>query len=376
MEIYLKNWYNKLLQELVKTNELKVISPFLGEQILRKIESKFNFRNFELITRYNLQDFALKVSSLEGLKFAVNNGAMVYGIKGLHSKVYLFDKRVAIITSANLTNGGLRNNEECGIYLTDKKIITNLHNHFNDLKIIAGQNLNINECLKWESKLSKINTTKGKAATLPDYGATKTNINISVNYYIKFFGKADNRVELDFPIKTEIERALCHYACGFPKNKKPRQVNDGDIIYMARMTENPNDYAIFGKATALKFKDGRDIASDIEIQEREWKRKWSAYLRVEKPIFLNGFMGNGILLSDLVNKFEYDSFPSTRKRYDNGERDIVVNRSLMRKAYIGITHNAANWLDQQFEDALRITGKVSDNFLKNLPQTSTDLNDW
>ncbi|WP_424495372.1 phospholipase D family protein [Salinimicrobium sp. GXAS 041] len=359
-----------------KTKNLRVISPFVGEQILRKIEKNFNFQNFELITRYNLQDFALKVSSLDGIKFSVDKGANIYGIKGLHSKVYLLDKRAAIITSANLTNGGLRNNMECGIYLTDKKVIKDLHNHFNDLKNIAGQNLQLNECLKWESKLSNINTTKGKAAKLPDYGSSKTNFNNSINYYIKFFGKGDNRVELDFPVKEEIDRALCHYACGFPINKKPRQVNDGDIIYMARMTQNPNDYAIFGKATALKFTEGRDIASDIEKQEREWKNKWPAYLRVEKPIFLNGTMGDGILLSDLIDKFEYDSFPSTRKRYDKGEQNIVVKRSLMRKAYTKITNNSANWLEQQFEDALQITGKVPDSFLKNLPQTTTNLKNW
>ena len=276
MEIYLKNWYSKFIKELPKTNNLKVISPFVSEQILRKIESKFNFQNFQLITRYNLQDFALKVSSLEGIKFSVSKGASIYGIRGLHSKVYLFDKRAAIITSANLTNGGLRNNEECGIYLTDRNVVNELNKHFKDLKEIAGQNLTMNECLNWESKISNINITKGKAVTLPNYGSTKSSFNSSINYYIKFFGKADNRVQLDFPVKEEIDRALCHYACGFPINKKPRQVNDGDIIYMARMTENPNDYAIFGKAIALKFKEGRDIASDIEKQEREWKKKMAS----------------------------------------------------------------------------------------------------
>tara|TARA_R100000541_G_scaffold40901_1_gene48380 strand:+ start:719 stop:1849 length:1131 start_codon:yes stop_codon:yes gene_type:complete len=376
MEIYLKNWYSKFIKELPKTNNLKVISPFVSEQILRKIESKFNFQNFQLITRYNLQDFALKVSSLEGIKFSVSKGASIYGIRGLHSKVYLFDKRAAIITSANLTNGGLRNNEECGIYLTDRNVVNELNKHFKDLKEIAGQNLTMNECLNWESKISNINITKGKAVTLPNYGSTKSSFNSSINYYIKFFGKADNRVQLDFPVKEEIDRALCHYACGFPINKKPRQVNDGDIIYMARMTENPNDYAIFGKAIALKFKEGRDIASDIEKQEREWKKKWPAYLRVEQPTFLNGNMGDGVLLSDLMDKFEYDSFPSTRIRYNNGERDIVAKKSLMRKAYVRITNNAAKWLDQQFDDALQISGKVSDSFLSNLPQTTTDLDDW
>jgi hypothetical protein len=71
MELYLKNWYNKFLDELHRTIELKIISPFVKEQVLRKVQSQFDFNNFELITRYNLQDFAMTLSSLAGLKFSV-----------------------------------------------------------------------------------------------------------------------------------------------------------------------------------------------------------------------------------------------------------------------------------------------------------------
>src|SRR4051812_542662 len=107
MELYLKNWYSKLLLELEKTKQLRIVSPFVKEHVIRKIQGQFDFNNFELITRFNLRDFASNVSSLDGLKFSVEKGASVYGIKDLHSKIYLFDNRAAIITSANLTSGGL-----------------------------------------------------------------------------------------------------------------------------------------------------------------------------------------------------------------------------------------------------------------------------
>lgn len=376
MELYLKNWYKKLLDELPNTKELKIISPFVKEQVVRKIESQFDYNNFELITRFNLQDFAMKVSSLNGLKFCVEKGARVFGIKDLHSKVYIFDKRAAIITSANLTNGGLVSNHECGIFLTDKSVIQNLHNYFNDLKKIAPNKLTTDKCDAWETKLAGIEVHKGKAATLPDYGATLTSFDKTKNYYIKFFGKSDNRVELDFPIKTEIDRALCHYACGFPLKKQPQQVNEGDVIFMARMTENPYDYSIFGKAIALKYTEGRDRASKQEIAERPWKQKWPIYLRVKNPVFINGTMADGILLSDLLSKFDYDSFPSTRKRYDDGELDIKPTKSLMRKAYVKLTHNSAEWLDQKLDEALSSVGQVDDKFLKSLPQTTTNIAAW
>ncbi len=376
MELYLKNWYKKLLDELPKTKNLKIISPFVKEQVVRKIQSQFDFQDFELVTRFNLQDFAMKVSSLSGLKFSVESGARIFGIKELHSKVYLFDKRAAIITSANLTNGGLISNYECGIFFTDKNIIQNLHKYFNKLKTIASNKLTVEDCDDWETKLTGIEVRKGKANTLPDYGASLVKFDKTKNYYIKIFGNSDNRVTLDFPITKEIDSALCHYACGFPLKKQPQQVNEGDIIFMARMIENPNDYAIFGKAVALKYTKGRDKASEKEIAERPWKQHWPIYLRVKNPVFINGTMTDGIFLSDLISKFDYDSFPSTRQRYENGEKDIKPTRSLMRKAYVKLTHNSAEWLEQKLGEALSNIGQVDDKFIQNLPRTTINIASW
>jgi HKD family nuclease len=367
MELYLKNWYKKFLDELSRTRELKIISPFVKEQVLRKIQSQFDFNNFELITRYNLQDFAMTVSSLTGLKFSVESGASIYGIKELHSKVYLFDKRAAIVTSANLTNGGLVSNYECGIFLTDEAVIQSLHDYFNQLKKIASNKLTVQDCDSWEQKLAGIVIQKGKASTLPDFGASATGFDKTKNYFIKFFGKADDRVGLDFLVTEEIDSALCHYGCGFPLNKKPRQVDEGDIVFMARMTENPHDYAVFGKATALKYTEGRDIASEQEIDERSWKKNWPIYLRVKDPVFINGKMADCILLFDLIDKFDYDSFPSTRRRFDDGEKNIKPTKSLMRKAIIKLTHNSAAWLEQKFDEVVNNIGQVDDTFIQSLP---------
>ena len=376
MELYLKNWYKKFLEEIPRTKELKIISPFVKEQILRKIQSQFDFNNFELITRYNLQDFAMKVSSLTALKFSVECGASIYGIKELHSKVYLFDKRAAIVTSANLTNGGLISNYECGIFLTEKILIQNLHKYFDELKKIASNKLTVHHCTIWEKILALVEISMGNASTLPDFGAAATSFDKKRNYYIKFFGNADNRVGLDFLVTEEIDRALCHYACGFPLNKKPQQVKEGDIVFMARMTENPYDYAIFGKAIAHKYTEGRDKASKQEIAQRPWKKNWPIYLRVKDPVFINGTMADGILLSDLINKFDYDSFPSTRKRFEKGEKCIRPTKSLMRKPYVKLTHNSAEWLEQKFDAAVINIGQVDDKFIQSLPQTTTDIATW
>lgn len=371
MELFLKNWHNKFMDELSVTENLKIISPFVHEHVIRKILNRVDHKNFELITRYNLQDFALKVSSLKGLKSIVQSGSKVYGIKGLHSKVYLFDHRSALVTSANLTRGGVMSNYECGILLTDKKIINDLHNYFIQLKVIGKNPLTIEQCEDWELELSRQEYSRGQSISLPDFGASEVIMEHEINYYIKFFGTSHNRVSLDFKVKEEIDRALCHYACGFPENKKPRQVNDGDIVFMARMTENPNDYAIFGRAIACKYKEGRDRASAQEMSERDWKKKWPIYLRIKHAIFINATLSDCIFLSELMTKFEHNSFPSTRDRYDNGEIDIKPTKSLMRKAYIKLTPESALWLEHEFQESLKTFGRVRDSFIKKLPQSTT-----
>jgi len=359
MELHLKNWYKKFLEELPKTKELKIISPFVSEQVIRKIHKDIDFQKFELITRFNLQDFAMKISSLKSLKFAVENGAGVFGIRGLHSKVYLFDKRAAIITSANLTLGGLENNFECGICLSDNDIILNLHKYFNELKAIAKSKLTVDLCDEWESQLAGIKIPKGKEITLPDFGASLKQIDKTRSYYVKFFGTSDNRVDMNFRVKDEINQAYCHYACGFPKNKRPRQVNDGDIIFMARMTRDPIDYAIFGKAVAIKYLEGRDKASKIETKLLPWKKNWPIYLRVYDPVFIEGTMLNCVLLSDLIKTFDYNSFSSTKKRFNKGELDIKPKKSLMQKPYIKLTKDSAEWLSEKFDEALTTFEKYS-----------------
>lgn len=370
MTIYLRNWYDKLLNELNHTKRLRIISPFVKEHVIRKIASTFDLKNFELITRFNLRDFASNVSSLDGLKFGVENGASIYGIKDLHSKIYLFDDKAAIVSSANLTNGGLVNNYECGIYLTDNTIVKQLHGYFDELQVIADQKLNIEQCESWQQQITEIEIYNTKTPSLPDYGASEIKIDKSKNYYIKFFGTADNRVPLSFSSEQEVERALCHYACGFSINKKPRRFRDGDIIYLARMTYEPTDYAIFGKAEAIRFVDERDKASKSEIEERPWKANWPIYLRLKNPVFINGTMGDCVSLYDLIKKFSYESFPSTKDRYDKGERQINPYLSLSQQAYIKITPDAAEWLEARFQGALYRVGKIDSTFINSLPKAN------
>lgn len=369
MKIHLKNWIDLLSNEISRTKKLRIISPFVKEQVLRNISDKFDMRNLELITKYCLRDFASGVSSLKGLMFAIEKGSSIYGIRDLHSKIYLFDHRTALVTSANLTSGGLKNNYECGIFINEASIIEELHEHFNELVEISKNKLELHICEEWQSIISSANIPISDLPSLPDYGASKTKFNTDKGYYVKFFGTAEYRKPFDYLVRDEIDSSLCHYACGFSVKKKPRRFKEGDIIYLARMTY-PNNYSIFGKAEAIQYNEIRDIASSKEKKERPWKNDWPVYLRLKNTRFIDTQLGNCTMLYDLIEQFQYMSFKSTERRYLNKEKNINPYLSLSQQPYVRLTISSAEWLESRFQENINTYGSVSDKFILSLPQST------
>jgi len=328
----------------------------------------YNFSKFELITRFSMGDFALNLSSLDALRFCVTEGATVFGVKDLHSKVYLFDERRAIVSSANLTNGGLIHNLECGLVTDDSKVIQELQSYFEKLKSLGGKALTVEMCDEWQATLDALEIVNGPAHSLPDFGASEISVDNNRRYYVKFLGTSLTRLPLETPTREVIESALCHYAVGFSYNKKPRRINDNDVIYIARMTNCPNDYSVFGKAYAIRFNELRDTPSPREIEERPWKRGWPYYLRIKSAEFIDGRLGDGVLLYDLIKALDYEAFATTKERYTWGERNINPYRSLSQQPYIQLSSKGAEWLEARFQESLRTTKKISRRFLNGLPQ--------
>ncbi len=97
--------------------------------------------------------------------------------------------------------------------------------------------------------------------------------------FIKFLGEGDNRVPVAFATIEEIELAGCHWAVAYPATRRPRSVEDGAIMFIARLTDEP-DIRIFGRAIGMKYRPVRDDASPEDIALRPWKEKWPRYVRV------------------------------------------------------------------------------------------------
>ena len=118
-----QNWLSEFKNELCDTDEIRIISPFITDSIVSHLIRSFKGKQIKVITRYNLNEFRRGVSSLTALERLLKSNAEIKGVKDLHSKLYLFDEKSVIVTSANFTQGGFFNNKEFGILSDENKTV-------------------------------------------------------------------------------------------------------------------------------------------------------------------------------------------------------------------------------------------------------------
>ena len=118
--------------DLVRTSQEQLLaSPFIKANIAKMIlDNKPTKANISLLTSYKLTNFYRKTSDLLALKYFIESSIEVRNYPTLHAKTYIFDSERAIVTSANLTLGGLQNNYECGILIYDSKTVKRLKSDF------------------------------------------------------------------------------------------------------------------------------------------------------------------------------------------------------------------------------------------------------
>lgn len=354
IEVVDNNWIKLFLEELPKTKSLYLISPFITKNIVDYILIEGRPK-IKLITRFNLNDFFSNASSLSALKLLVENGVEVKGILNLHSKVYLFDKRCAVICSANLTAGGFFRNYEFGLKIIEDSCIAKSFDYFNTLWNFSDEILTTEKIDEWQNIL-KISNKNTDNIIFPDFG----NPDPKRQYFIKLFGKSEDRVDLNFVVRDQIKNSHCHWALSFSK-PNPKRYNDGDVVYMARMVK-PNDYAIFGRAIAIRHNRQRDEASASDIDQISWKKQYRYYIRVLNPEFIDKTFENCPKMNDLIDKFQVNSFLSTQKKYANGKRVTNVKRTLCQAPDVRLPACAAEWLEKKFNESMSENGAIPQEY--------------
>jgi hypothetical protein len=169
MKILRTPWLNEFLGLVENAEEsIKITSPFIKKSITNQlIENKQVQTKIELITSFKINSIyngSLDLNSVDGI---LNNKGQVKNYSRLHAKIYIFDNQKAIISSGNLTNGGLLSNYEYGVLFEDKEIVNEVVNDFDYL--YSGIDGNIEKVHIDEVKRILDKIPKPIHQTLPEY---------------------------------------------------------------------------------------------------------------------------------------------------------------------------------------------------------------
>jgi hypothetical protein len=365
-------WGNELDDAVsLRSGQIEVICPFIKMRTAERLLAGGRPPAFRILTRFDLKCFNDKASDIDALRLLLDAGASIRGVRGLHSKLYLFGNERVIVTSANLTEAAMTRNHEFGFVSRHSAVIAECAGYFEQLWGPAGGDLERRALDEWRSILDeerRRRPAERKETSLPDFGIVVELPSPFTTFvpaaevagqqaFLKFFGTSANRANLDEPIADIVERSECTWACTYPPNKRPRQVEDGDEIFMAYLITG-GDLRVFGRAIGRKHRPGLDEATEEEMEKRDWKREWPIYVRVHSGRFLNGPLANGISVRQMMGKLGSDSYRPTQQNALIGKGNIVPSRSIMQKAHMQLTPQSAAWLGARLEDAFRRHGEL------------------
>lgn len=347
---------------------LRIICPFIKGVPFWALVGDAIPADTRVITRFDLQGFAGGVSDIWALQSVLEVGGEVRGIRGLHSKVFVFSDAAAAVTSANLTHKGLNQNAEFGCISELPEFVQVCQSYFDDLWHRGAPSVTPERLNEWDEQVTRYQLAAGRPGTrrdLPDHGVETGKdsedaptldeapdatgairpawVTEALHGHVKFFGQGHDRVPWSLPVLDEIYGSGSNWACTYPQNRRPRKVEDGDVMYLARMVEHPDDYLIYGRGAAMAYVDGRDDASPGDIDLRPWKREYPHYIRVHDAEFIAGLVSNGISLSTLMDDLGADSFVSTQANARRGRGNVVPRMALRQhpgcdcppRAYLG-----------------------------------------
>jgi hypothetical protein len=118
--------------------EVVILSPWIKKQMWDRVRGqlkKFIQRggNLRVFMRGCESDYSSGMS--DDIQDAVKSiGGEVLFVHSLHAKIYVIDRREAIVTSANLSKGGIDDNYEAGIWLNDPNVLKDICAYIDDLR--------------------------------------------------------------------------------------------------------------------------------------------------------------------------------------------------------------------------------------------------
>lgn len=396
IELLTTNHLETILNLFEETqNEVKIISPFLTLSMVETLCDSVKIKGVScaFITRLYLEDVVKKANSIDALERMLEAGIKVYLVRKLHTKLYLFDGKSAILGSANFTNGGFRSNVELSLLLSGQDQVTReLQDYFDDMAReldAAPEGVLTPDIISDARKLyekhyhSRKHMTSGVTYSGKMYGALlgKNKKDLSPDeiekelkacegerdlvrdlfkqqeqseqvlyghtIWLKFVGEGNDRFLPDeryTPVSFPLDGGTA-YLANYPYKVA---VRDGDEIYFAALSTDSHGRQqpiIVGRGHLVEFSPD-NFASEPMVRKYDWMCRFPWYCIVKDCEFLDTVIKNGVPMDEIWDALGSDTYAIS---FGKQEDISAVTRKHHRKAHIKLSGNAKELIDKKFD---------------------------
>lgn len=388
IEILTDNHYDKIMDVFETTKkQIKIVSPFLSMNMAKKLCDIVNNHNVQctFITRFYLEDMFAKANSIDAIELMMNSGIEVYALKGLHTKLYLFDDNVGVVGSANFTSGGFVSNFELSLMAVEEtELLSDLHDYYDDMvekvkqsaegiitaKILADARVKYKRLLdnkksdnsttsiymygaeldkkKYDSvdwKISEVISSIGKKDIMQEvFRENIEEVKYDYTVWLKFDGEGNDRLNPHekFPMVNVLLDGKKVYIENYPF--KVGAIKDGDVVYLAAITtdtKGKNQPVIVGRGTMRGFTE-KNYVQPLWILNHDWMERYPYYCVLKEAKILNTGVSNGIPLSVVWDELGSNTYAAS---FGRNETLVEVARKHYQKAHMRLSGNAKNFID-------------------------------
>ena len=394
-----KNFGVKFNEELIMTKDtLSIVSPFISYKTANYLADWLDSTDKDIhctiITRFNREEFLQGSNSLEGLEALYKSGASIYALQHLHSKLYIFDNRSAILGSANFSISGFFKNHELGIFVKDEiDFIGNIINYASNLlhsikeagdfevtqDVINKEKKHVIERLSQRtSRSTKYKNQHRWGAIVDNHENEKEIMDVYVDnghfdiiekviedeptpptkgtgIWLKFEGISEDRIPNTNHYKER--KVILHEVVNrtyYPR--PPKSVQSGDIIFMATVSYDKNGVKtpmIVGYATAGGFDDS-NVVDKNNKEYLHFNNRYPYFIELYDARFLKTTISEGIPLIELCSTLKHNVYPKTQLKPNTPMKSILKRHH--QKAHIQITPEARDYLIKRLESLFQESG--------------------
>lgn len=236
-----KNHEDKVVEMISKSDEIIVVSPFLSDDYEFIIEKSKALKKITIITNLEkYDDTASKVISLYEYSEICKKHNIDFVLKNdgkLHGKVYIFFKEGksigVLVTSANFTKNGFINNNEYGLFTTDRLIQEQIIQEVNKDDLITVPEKDLvsmkNDAERFLRENKPINRPK---FNLSKYFSRYDSSKVSDRYQILLKKTCDSIEALGAGITKNINQRYIAYKKGDTSRNFVAVLTDTGIVYI------------------------------------------------------------------------------------------------------------------------------------------------